>query len=245
MLDHARTGRRAVVAGALTALFAPAETDPLLHLALPTGPEPDDWGSSVTALLSAFSARGLAPRLEFMEELHPGLGPALLAAGFQLASRAAAMATTLPPSLPPAALPGEVRAVELAAVGDATLADYLLQQARAFGMPASSGLAFLQRLRSGLAAGTVRGLALFEEDRLVGGAALQLGAGSAELAGVWTSPERRRRGLALATCGRLLAAGADAGLTSAWLSAAASAARLYRRLGFRRVGSQVDYAFPA
>ena len=76
------------------------------------------------------------------------------------------------------------------------------------------------------------------------GAALQRGGDVAELAGVWTHPAFRRRGLAHAACHALLAAGFAAGVAQAWLSAAEGALTLYQRLGFERVGTQVNLDAP-
>jgi ribosomal protein S18 acetylase RimI-like enzyme len=70
---------------------------------------------------------------------------------------------------------------------------------------------------------------------------IQIGAGTGELAGVWTDPQKRRQGLAYAVCRQLLAEYADAGFDLCWLSAAEGAQRLYEKLGFVRVGTQLNY----
>jgi ribosomal protein S18 acetylase RimI-like enzyme len=78
----------------------------------------------------------------------------------------------------------------------------------------------------------------------VAGAVLQYGGGIAELAGVWTHPDHRRRGHARVACHALLAEAFAAGLPLAWLSAAEGALRLYEGLGFVRVGTQVNLEAP-
>jgi predicted GNAT family acetyltransferase len=77
-------------------------------------------------------------------------------------------------------------------------------------------------------------------------AASLIGVGAeAELAGVWTAPRHRRRGLAEAVCRRLLTGFAARGGELVWLSAGnATSERLYRRLGFEPVGTQLNYARP-
>jgi ribosomal protein S18 acetylase RimI-like enzyme len=76
------------------------------------------------------------------------------------------------------------------------------------------------------------------------GAVLQYGGGLAELAGVWSHPDHRRRGHARVACHALLAAAFADGLELAWLSAAEGALQLYEGLGFVRVGTQVNLEGP-
>lgn len=239
---QARHGRRAVAAGALLACFAPDGSDDFLHIAVPGAADPDDWAPSVRRLLEL--GPGRVPRLEFMEELHPDLPAALEARGFRTSARAAAMVTTA----------GDLGRLPDAPVGPPPLdlaeaprhlGRFLDAQAQAFGMAPGSGRLFFDRLRAGLADGSVLAAARLEGDTPVSGATLLVTSEGAELAGVWTSPERRRRGLALGVCRHLLASALDHGVDFVWLSAAPDAAHLYRRLGFRRVGTQVNVEPPA
>lgn len=243
LLAYAGHRRTVVAAGALLACFAVDRDHHLLQVAVPAGPEPRHWSDSVQALLGLQRDHGGVPRLEYMEELHPGLGAALSASGFVLEGRAPVMVAELSSRRPPRAAPRSDR-VDLAGAAGPTLRRYLLEQARAFGMPVDTGLAFLARLRAGLADGSVLAEALYDGDRPVSGATLQVGGTWAELAGVWTAPERRRRGLAFRVCDGLLAAGTERGLAGAWLSAAPEAVELYLRLGFRPVGTQINFAAP-
>jgi hypothetical protein len=57
-------------------------------------------------------------------------------------------------------------------------------------------LAWLPHLRSGLENGRVLGAVLLQAGGMVSGAVIQLGSEIGELAGVWTAPQRRKRGLA-------------------------------------------------
>ena len=90
------------------------------------------------------------------------------------------------------------------------------------------------------------GAGLWQEGDFVSGATVQMGGplstGVGELAGVWTRPGRQRRGLAFAVCQRLLEDSFAAGSEMCWLSAAEGAEGLYERLGFRRVGTQLNYS---
>jgi predicted GNAT family acetyltransferase len=74
-----------------------------------------------------------------------------------------------------------------------------------------------------------------------GVAAVQMGGGSAELVGVATLPAFRRRGVATAVCATLLEAYFAGENSLCWLSAAAYAAPVYRRLGFVPIGNQLNY----
>jgi ribosomal protein S18 acetylase RimI-like enzyme len=72
------------------------------------------------------------------------------------------------------------------------------------------------------------------------GAVVQLGGDAGELAGVWTHPAFRRRGLARQVCHALLTGTFARAVPLAWLSAAEGALDLYEGLGFVRVGTQVN-----
>ena len=85
--------------------------------------------------------------------------------------------------------------------------------------------------------------ASLSDGRPVSGASL-IGIGAeAELAGVWTSEDARRQGRAEAVCRALLGRYFGLGGELVWLSAGdGDSARLYRRLGFRPIGTQLNYA---
>jgi hypothetical protein len=62
--------------------------------------------------------------------------------------------------------------------------------------------------------------------------------------GVATAPAARRRGLATALVGRLLASAAAADLDWVWLVADLTATDLYRRLGFAPVAEWITWGHP-
>ena len=145
---------------------------------------------------------------------------------------------------PPSPSGGVYRALDPDDLG--RLEAFLRGQHLAYGgMPGEPGaLDWLPSLGAGLRDGSVRAGALDVAGAPVAGAALQYGGGTAELAGVWTDPAHRRRGHARVACHALLATAFAGGLTLAWLSAAEGALELYERLGFGRVGTQVNLEAP-
>lgn len=218
-----------------------------------------DWLSYATALSAAqpsrpealaqmtavFAHYGKRPRLEFVADLHPDLGPTLEQAGFVCESRAPLMALTMAHLSPPPHQPPPGRYQRLADVDEPFLRAYLTNQSNAYGGSSDeNALDWLPNLQKGLADGRVLGAALVQGNEIVSGAVIQTGAGIGELAGVWSAPHRRGRGLAYALCQHLLAEYAAAGFADCWLSAAEGAQRLYEKLGFTYVGVQLNYGMP-
>ena len=237
-------GRERHPAGGLDVFLSSTSDNHLLSLGLPAVDGAPPWRPSIEALLAIYAPSGRRPRLEIFDELHPTLAPALEAAGFVLAMRAPLMALA----------PGDL--ADLAGVGGRAgahrslghddpdrLTAFLRGQSVAYGGSGADGeaLAWLPSLLAGLERGTIMAAALELEGELVSGATLIFGGGVAELAGVWTEPRRRRQGLAFEVCRRLLADAFDRGLELGWLSAAEEGLGVYRRLGFERVGTQLNY----
>jgi len=238
-------GRETVTVGPFRVFFAPSP-DYLLSLAVPHGPEPERWTEGIAALREVFAERGRRPRLEFFRELHPTLAGALEAAGLRLESAAPVM-TLEPRDLAPAPERGgahestHVRYVRLQADDREGLGTFLRRQSLAYGGLNGEPLAWLPSLERGLRNGTLFGTALSQGGEFVSGATIQIGGDVGELAGVWTLPERRRQGLAFGVCQQLLSDFFSAGYALSWLSAAEGAEGLYRKLGFKRVGTQLNY----
>lgn len=224
-------------------LFFSPSASYLLNLAVPTE-APADWAAAIREMGRAFQTRGRRPRLEYMHELRPELAEALERQGFKLDMRAPVMvlsAGELAPAAP--APPAQYR--RLSAEDEGANEAFLRRQHLAFGGGETGALTFLPSFRTGLASGGLMAAGLLEGGEFVAGASLQLGGEAAELAGVWTSPAARRRGLAHAICQRLLTEYFALGHQLCWLSAAEGAEGLYQRLGFRRVGTQLNYGLPA
>ncbi len=214
------------------------------NVAVPVEPT-GDWPQAIAAMQRVFALAGRTPRLEFFAELWPDLPAALDAAGFVTERHSEVMALA-PTQLVPAAVPVEPRLLG-AEAPRSLLAAFLAGAGEAFGEAASlQAPGELERFADGLRRGTIEAAAMLDATRPVSGASLTGRADVAELVGVWTCAEWRRRGYARATCTRLLQHLFDAGGALAWLSAGDSAScRLYRSLGFQPCGVQLNYVGPA
>ncbi len=228
--------------GAFRAFLSPDSADYLMSFAVPMA-TPPDWPPAIVDLRRVFEAHGRLVRLEIIHELFPDLGPALEAAGIARRNTQPLMVLA-PQALRPRRLARGVDYRELVA-GDADLLDGLIQvQQLGFGLPldAAAESQWRRFLARGLVEGSVRAAVIRVDDRTVCGAALQIGVGAAELTGVATSAGYRRRGFASALCSRLLQGHFAAGHSLAWLSAADPVSgAIYRRLGFRPAGTQLNY----
>jgi ribosomal protein S18 acetylase RimI-like enzyme len=218
-----------------------------LNFATPLAPDPADWTEPIAALQAVFVQHGKRPYLEFIADLHPALAPALERADLVCESRTPLMVLDLARLGPPPE-PAPLAVYQPLAAGDeAFLKSYLRHQSVAYGGDGGEdALAWLPHLQSGLENNRVLGAVLLQDGEMVSGAVIQLGDGSdagqiGELAGVWTAPQRRHQGLAYALCHRLLRDYAITGHGRCWLSAAEGAQRLYERLGFVQVGTQLNY----
>lgn len=237
----AESGREVIDALAFTVFASITSDDYLLSLAVPND-DPDDWAPSIDALRRAYRARGRRARLEYMSELHPTLAPALEAAGFQREISAPVM-TLVAGDLGGPASPAGLAYRPLTAAEPERLEAFLRGQNVAYGGVGDEGsMAWYPQLMAGLESGTVMAAALERDGRPVAGASIVTGGGAGELAGVWTAPGERRQGFGYAVCQRLLADYFAAGHELCWLSAAEGALSVYARLGYRRVGTQLNYA---
>lgn len=239
-----RLGRETIALEAFDLFIAPG-AQAHLSFALPRLPNPPAWDPHVAAMQEAFEQRGRRPHLEYVEELHPTLGPALEAVGLRCEMRAPLMILEmgrLSTAEPSTAALQAGRYRRLDAADESFLRAMLLRQQIAYGMPADeSAFDWLPILTQGLRQGGVMGAVLEQEGEPLAGAVIQMAAGVGELAGVWTAARLRQQGLAYALCHRLLSDYAAAGHTLCWLSAAEGAQRLYEKLGFVTVGTQLNY----
>lgn len=204
---------------------------------------PVDWPTAIEEMRRLMIAHGRMPRLEYFAELWPGLGAHLTAHGFALEAVGQVMACgrnrfRSGPAPDPAVLLD-------AATPPAVLRACLEGAAGAFGSAAVACLPEeLERLRDGLARGSIRSAAVLCGGEVAAAASL-IGADAVrELAGVWTAAAHRRRGFAAAVCRRLLAAFFAMGGKLAWLSAGSDASvALYHGLGFAPAGTQLNYVW--
>jgi ribosomal protein S18 acetylase RimI-like enzyme len=219
-----------------------------INYAVPVGALDDlqQASAALAELRRAFARHQRRPRFEFNALPWPALPGLLEGAGFQLQERHPLMVCT-PGSLRRFAAPGV--AVRWLA-GDepaATLAATMALQSESFGGPAElPPAAEVERLRDQLRAGSLC-YALATLDGIPAGAGSTAPIdGVAEVGGVATRPELRRRGVA-ATLTSFLAGQlfADGGRL-AWLSAGDAAAQtVYERVGFAVVDTRLNYIQPA
>lgn len=214
-----------------------------LSMALPRRPT-HNWDGAISPLIAAFRLHERRPRLEYIHERHPTLAAALVRAGFHEEMRAPVMTLAPAECRPPVPVAGtHVR--RLSAAEPEALEQFLRRQSVAYGGDGGDdALEWLPLLREGLAAGSHFVTALVEQGEMRAGATIQGGGQAGEMAGVWTLPGHRRRGLARAACGPLLADFFAAGHRLCWLSAAEGALRLYETLGFTRAGNQLNFTLP-
>lgn len=250
LLAVAARGRETVDVGPFRAFFAADSPDYLLSLATPVA-VPDGWAVAIDRLDDAFAARDRRPRLEYFQERFPTLADALTVAGYVEDASAPVMVLCSDGwrgagvSVDRRDTTG-VRTVSLSAAGPDLVDAFLAMQGRAYGMDfAASDGGWRARLLEGLRDGSVIGSVQVAGEAVLSGAVLLLGGGSAELAGVATEPHLQGRGHARQACTALLARYFAAGNDLCWLSAAEGAEGLYRRLGFRRAGTQRNYGRPA
>jgi ribosomal protein S18 acetylase RimI-like enzyme len=198
-----------------------------------------DAASGIDALLETFAKHGRRARVEYFHDLYPGLAAALESQGFELEMNAPLM-TLEPADLAKREAPPGFR--RLVPGDDALMEDFFRRQSVAFGGDGGDdALSWLPQIKAGLECGTIMAACILQDGRPVSGAVIQ-GHDDAELAGVWTLPDFRKRGLAFAVCQSLLRDYFQTrGLS--WLSSAEDALRLYKKLGFKRVGSQRNYRF--
>lgn len=223
-------------------IFISPSREDHLSFAVPLPVGPIDWVAAVADMQAVFAQHGKRPRLEYIAELHPELAPALEQAGLVCESRAPVMTLNLAELAPPPPQPPQMSYQRLTAVDEPSLKAYLMNQSVAYGgTGGEDALGWLSHLQHGLANGRVQGAVLLQAGEMVSGAVIQIGDGIGELAGVWSAPQWRNRGLAYALCWQLLSDYKAAGYSFCWLSAAEGAQRLYEKLGFVYVGVQLNY----
>jgi ribosomal protein S18 acetylase RimI-like enzyme len=242
---HLRRRPSAVETGGFVVGIDPGSTGPYANYATPL-PGSAPGAGDVAALVEAFRAHGLRPRLVYVPAAAPAVEAALRAAGFRTEAvhdyLVCTPATLTPP--PPAAPPVRVRSPRTR--NDYTAVNAALAEVFG-GEPGLYGAAGIARLRrTQLTGGAVR----FVRDREGGcagaGSCSPPAAGTAELSGIGTRPAHRGRGVAAAVTAALTADLFARGLASAWLEPEDTASRrVYESVGFRPRGTRLHLALPA
>lgn len=242
--EAAAATREAIAADGFTLYLARDTPNPFMSLAVPEEEPPADWAVALAALPAAFAAHGRSARIEAFAELHPVLLRAAEAAGWRRAMTAPVL-TLSPGAL--AAAPLAVGAFEWLALDETGRLEAMLRGSHfAYGGVEDdpAALDWGPQLMRGLRQGTLLAGAVDVDGVPRAGAVVQLGGSAGELAGVWTHPAFRRRGLARQVCHALLAGTFAREVPLAWLSAAEGALGLYEGIGFERVGTQVNLEPP-
>jgi ribosomal protein S18 acetylase RimI-like enzyme len=208
--------------------------NPYMSYARPAREIKADPSDDIRSVSRVFKERGYTPRWEYIDDLNPGLGSALVQAGFaEPEMRPLMVLTSKQRVIAPAGV--EFRQVTdddgLVAVADV--------QRRGFGIPDESDDNSFD-LRQ-LVEGGMRVWAGFVDGAPVsGGVDIPVG-GVAEIAGIATLAEYRRRGIGAALTHTLADDARRQGCSLIFLSAGdEEIARVYRRAGFETVGYAAD-----
>ena len=205
-----------------------------LSYATPVAQLDGDLSEPIQDVIAVFRERGRVPGFEWIDELAPGLDAALVAAGLPAADTEP-MLVVDPADLVVPDIPG-ARARLVGA--DEDLSPVLHVSHTAMPELGPVNAAELQRV-----AGEIRNGQRLQVAADVGGAPVSVGdvspaGGVGEIAGIATLPEHRRRGLAGLVTATLAREAFALGVDVVYLTAAtADAARVYERVGFRRVGT--------
>ncbi|HKH17054.1 MAG TPA: GNAT family N-acetyltransferase [Solirubrobacteraceae bacterium] len=210
----------------------------------------DVGAGDVAAVRARQRELGVREAFEWVLETTPSLAGAASAAGLEVL-RVPLLALAADECAPPAApagvrlrmlgagdraLPAAQAAIELAFAAAGTGLGEAGPEERDLAVKRLGDLGFLrERIRAGR---TAMAVAESEADGPLAGGSHQIAAGVCEVMGVGTLPAARRRGIGSAVTARLAQDARERGAEIVFLSAADDAvARVYGRLGFRRVGT--------
>ncbi len=232
--------RTVVDTGAFKLLLNPTDDFPGTNWATPLKPNPTDL--EIAAMREAFQAHRRTPRLEFIGECWPDVAGTLERAGFQSEGDPQDIMIVTPGTFRPFSAKGvDVRFLE-PSDADALFHAYLETQTRGFGYSTDDPTPEqVSRWRDQIAAGRRAALTLLE-DRAAG-VGTTLGTDLAEVQGVTTLPDARRRGVAASLSSALVADAFKRGGEAVWLSVEGDGARAcYAKIGFGKIGSRLNYS---
>jgi ribosomal protein S18 acetylase RimI-like enzyme len=234
-----------VNSGPFRAYFARHTRYPELNYAMPVASlgSAAELGVSLRELRGLFAERGCRLRLEFVGELWPELAAALDGAGLTLEGDEPLMACA-PDGFQPITAPGVSIRPLAADPSDADLAAFLTIRDSEWGPggppPSAEAVAQLRAMIGG-GAGTFA-LATLDGEPAGTGRCQSSDGELGEITAIVTRPALRRRGVAATVTTFLVREHFAAGGALAWLSAANPAAQsVYTRLGFRAIGSLLNY----
>ncbi|MEO6324918.1 MAG: GNAT family N-acetyltransferase [Thermoanaerobaculia bacterium] len=226
-----------------TLFFHPSDPLPFLNYAIPDIDDGRALAEPLKALRAEFGKRVRIPRFEFVEAFAPALGCALAAAGFQ-AEPAAHLMVADAGTAKPAQPVSELR-IDVVTRGShlEEIRRLLFVQRAGFGLPDPTLVSDADATWFQTSLGDGKGfVAWLGEAPVAGGVLMPAIDGIAEIAGIATMDEFRKRGIGAAITGMALRAALDAGVETVVLSAAdAKAGRVYEAVGFRAFGSTLFY----
>ncbi|MCC6389747.1 MAG: GNAT family N-acetyltransferase [Bryobacterales bacterium] len=241
-VQAAGMGRTVTQVGPFRACIDPSTDLIFLNYAVPVWAlgTPEETREQLERLREIFHQSGRRLRFEFVDGIWPGLPEALEQFGLELQFRVALMACT-PDTFRPAHAPGvDVKPVS---AGD-TEAQRLFHiiQRQAFDAAGEASPEELAQIRHQIRHGFWRCFIASLDGLPAGVGTLVPFEMAAELAGVGTLPDARRRGVAATLSSSLVASHFEGGGGLVWLTALTEAARAaYRTIGFADVGVQWNY----
>jgi len=238
------SGVESIACGAFRAWLVSYTSNHEANYAMPVAPmHPDQVSAAIDDLRAVFAARSRTLRIEFVEELWPELGTALQRAGLHLVAREPLMACAKTEFTPAPALGVNVRALSIDDA-DADLAVFVrIREQRPMDGSRPVSERAVAAVRETLRAGAETcAIATIDGRPAAAGRCIFQSDGLGEITSIVTLPEFRKRGVAGALVSFLIGGLIERGGSIAWLNAANEQARsVYARLGFRSIGSLVNY----
>jgi predicted GNAT family acetyltransferase len=196
---------------------------------------------ALTKLRSAFKKRKVPLEIEYNEEVFPKVGPWLEAADLTLVERNPLMSCR-PDAFKPFPTPDEVHLTQLSAAATPAELEAFQTIRWTNGGEIDRPAQPVERLRADMARPNSVFLLAWLEWEPVGTGVSHSLKGAAEIVGVVTRKDRRRRGVAAAITSELVRRHFANGGDFAFLDAAnEGATRMYERLGFSRFGANLIY----
>jgi ribosomal protein S18 acetylase RimI-like enzyme len=196
---------------------------------------------ALTKLRSTFKRHKVPLEIEYNETLFPKVGEWLEGAGLKLAERNSLMSCR-PEGFKPFATPEEVHLTQLSSAAAAAELEAFQAIRWTDGGEIDRPAPPVERLRAEIARPNSVFLLAWLDWEPVGTGVSHSLKGAAELVGVVTRQDRRRRGVAAAITSELVRRHFANGGDFAFLDAASEdAARVYERLGFSRFGANLVY----
>jgi ribosomal protein S18 acetylase RimI-like enzyme len=223
-------------------LPAPGEAAPAGWVTLIDGTATEaETVKALTKLRTAFKKRKVAFEIEYNETVFPKVGPWLEAAGLELLERNTLMACR-PKAFKPFPTPDEVHLTQLSSAAAAAELEAFQAIRWTNGGEIDRPAPSVDRLRADVArSNSVYLLAWLDWEPAGTGVSHSL-KGAAEIVGVVTRKDRRRRGVAAAITSELVRRHFANGGEFVFLDAAnEEAERVYERLGFSRFGALLIY----